>query len=158
MDKNTIFNKTELGKRASFGMGDVTPDEGLVLIFINGKHSVADIITEISNKMNEAKTIECLESMLAKKFIVAGKETSPSPAPISESPRANIRSGIDSKMRSVIETEMIEYIGPMAKVLCADVWKQTTSLNEAITLLKAKLPGDKVEMFIQTINQKIASK
>lgn len=165
MDTNIIFDKTELGRRAAFGMGDVTPDEGLVLIFINGSHSVADIVSEISNKMDEAKALACLESMLAKDFIIAkkgGASASPSaaakPAASTPPPPRNTGGGVDPKMRSIIETEMVEYVGPMAKILCADIWKQTASLNEAITLLKAKLPSDKVDVFVQTINQKIASK
>lgn len=148
MNIKTVFIKTESGRKALLQRGAVASRERLVLVFVDGKNTVESLIESLSTQMSFKEVVAYLDVLQQKGFVVglSGKTDS--------GPNVELNNNI----KKLLETEMIEFIGPMAKIICADVWEQTNDFKMATQLLVNSLPQDKVLEFRQRVSQKMSKK
>lgn len=152
MDTNKIYTKSEKGnqvlrKRA----GTLDSQERLVLLYVCGKSTNESIIESLSSRMSITEIIHCFEALEAKGLIIDTKKSPESNTQHRSSDR------LDAETKRIIEVEMLEYIGPMAKIICADVWKKTNELETAIRLLSSNLPSkENVEAFRLRVLQRLS--
>ncbi len=69
--------------------------------------------------------------------ILAQIEARPAPAPATGTPAAP---RLDRETRAVIEEELTEIIGPIAGLLCKDIWNAVTTVDAALAALGRELP------------------
>jgi len=59
-------------------------------------------------------------------------------------------------IKTVIERELTEIIGPISAVLCQDVWSSVTTLDQALTALSRELPDPgQAEEFRQNVLKRL---
>lgn len=153
MDTNQVYTKSEKGKQALRETGALDSQERLFLLYVSGTRTNGAIIENLSSRMSIAEAIQCFERLESKGFILGTDRSFASGSQPTERGRH-----IDMETKKFIETEMIEYIGPMAKIICADIWKKTDELETAIELLSSSLPdNESVEAFTLSVLQRNSS-
>lgn len=56
------------------------------------------------------------------------------------------------RTRKILEEELVEFLGPMAVILCDEVWSTAKSLDEALSILSQELSGpDQADRFWRNV-------
>lgn len=151
MDTEKICVRSDKGARALRKGSGLSSQELLVLVFVNGKNKNATIIEQLASRISVTEIVGCLESLEVKGFIVDREVDISSSQSANQLPLGN---QLNNEIKKLIEVEITEFIGPMAKIVCADVWKKTNELETALQLLSVNLPRDKVDAFKFNVIQK----
>ncbi|MDG4553880.1 MAG: hypothetical protein P9E24_06490 [Candidatus Competibacter sp.] len=65
---------------------------------------------------------------------------------------------LTDQTKSMLEQELMEFIGPMAAILCEEAWESATDLETALTILSRELPDAKqVTRFRQNILKRLSA-
>jgi len=59
--------------------------------------------------------------------------------------------GLSDKAKAVLEQELVEFIGPMAAIICGETWNSVDELEAALEILSRELPDPgQVVRFVRT--------
>lgn len=138
MDKATVFSKSAKGRDVvQSGSRDLSMNERRLLIMIDGKMSVATLHQQCAFCSEIEGT---LERLLANGYItapgVAASAASSAPPP-----------ALSAQAKSVIEEELVEFLGPIAALLCEEELAQATSIDTVLAKLSAQLDAQQAKQF-----------
>jgi len=73
-------------------------------------------------------------------------------------PPGEPRSGrMTEQVKAVVEQELMEFIGPMAMIVCEEVWNAVNSLDTALDALSRELPDPgQIARFRQNVLKRLA--
>ncbi|QQS54302.1 MAG: hypothetical protein IPM89_16245 [Candidatus Competibacteraceae bacterium] len=64
---------------------------------------------------------------------------------------------LSDRVKSVLEQELMEFIGPMAAILCEEAWESAMDLDTALTILCRELTGaGQVTRFRQNVLKRLS--
>lgn len=139
------FTKTDAGRHAlEIRDGSLRIRERRVLIMIDGYRTLEDISKRIPPTIDLGKTIQHL---LSSGFITAlnGKMVHFEDGQDTESIVTNEHvidatiTTLTDLQRQVLEQELIEFLGPMATLVCAELWSINPNYDQALSRLAAEI-------------------
>lgn len=150
MDINTVFVKTTKGQTVLTEHGkELTAQERYVFVLIDGVRTVGNMIDQLTF-MNHKDIVDCVYVLLTKELIAQYDKNN------SKNQRGNIGIPINQKTKQIIEAEMINYLGPLAALICDEVWAKTNDLRTALFMLKSEFSSvEQGEEFIEKVREKL---
>lgn len=145
MNTTTIFSKTEKGSAALREEGALGQTERLILVFIDGKKTVEDVISALGSRIDFKAALDSLKLLEQQGYISEAVSGAGDDVIV-----------LNGNMQQQLEEQMIEFLGPMAKIICEDVFKNTSDFASALSQLMDNLPKDKVAEFNERITKIIA--
>lgn len=80
-----------------------------------------------------------------------GEETSPSTEAVATS-NSDVASLMSEAQQQIIEQTMAKFVGPLAGMICGNVFQQTTELSTVLTMLSEQMPDSILaEQFMQEV-------
>lgn len=78
--------------------------------------------------------------------------------PVPPEPPSEPRSGrMTEQIKTIVEQELMEFIGPMAMIVCEEVWNAVNSLDTALDALSRELPDPgQIARFRQNVLKRLA--
>ncbi len=149
MDDAIVLVKSAKGRDAISGSSrEISLNERRILIMIDGKRTVGELMRSASFLNNLAATLERLfQAGYAIRADAAGATSSPDP-----------QGGgtLSAHARTVVEEELVEFLGPIAGLLCDEVLPAAGSLEQALLALSKQLDADQARQFRQKVVDRLA--
>lgn len=147
MKSQARFTKTSAGRHAlEVRDGRLKVRERRVLIMIDGQRTLEEISARLPPTLDLGKIIQYLQdSGLIAAMNNVGVQfnnqaaKSPTVAPEHILHSNDTEQKLTDVQRQILEQELIEFIGPMASLICSEVWASQPSYDQALNSLAAEI-------------------
>lgn len=149
MNINTVFIKTPEGQSMlAEHTKELTAKERYVFVLIDGVRTIGNIIDQLTF-MNHKDIVDCAYVLLTKELIAESNTKE-------ETAGNNIGIPLNQQSKQILEAEMINYLGPLAALICDEVWAKTNDLRTAMFMLKSEFSSpEQGEEFIRKVKAKL---
>jgi hypothetical protein len=154
MDRSIVFVKSAKGQNAiKTNSREISMNDRHILIMVDGKRTVDNLIKEAAVFHEIEATIERLYQS---GYIVpfGSPESAPVASPSSQGAAA--RGALPKEVKAIIEGELVEFLGPIASLLCEEALEKAGSVDEALSALASQLDAQQAKQFKQKVMDRLA--
>lgn len=153
MDRSAVLVKSAKGQDAiKTNSREISMNDRHILIMVDGKRSVETLLQDAAIFRDVEATLERLYQ--AGYIDLIG---SPGHVAASATPGQGATPGgaLTREMKVLIEQELVEFLGPIASLLCEETLAKAGSLEEALSSLGSEMDAQQAKQFRQKVVQKL---
>lgn len=150
MDQSAVFVKSAKGRDAiKTSSREISMHDRQILIMVDGKRNVATLL-------KDAAIFREVEATLARLF-EAGYIDPVSSAPGAvPRPAAAPAGALSRETKALIEQELVEFLGPIASLLCEETLATAKSLDQALSALGSQMDAQQAAQFKKKVAERLA--
>jgi hypothetical protein len=154
MDKSAVFVKSAKGQDAiKTNSREISMNDRHILIMVDGKHSVETLLKDAAIFRDVEATLERLYET-GYIDLIGGPVSSTSAA--GPRPMATSGAALSRETKALIEQELVEFLGPIASLLCEEALASAKSLDEALSTLGSQMDAPQAKQFKQKVFERLA--
>lgn len=154
MDQSAVFVKSAKGRDAiKTSSREISMHDRQILIMVDGKRNVATLL-------KDAAIFREVEATLARLFeagyidpVGGAVSSAPGAAP---RPAAAPAGALSRETKALIEQELVEFLGPVASLLCEETLATAKSLDEALSALGSQMDAQQATQFKRKVAERLA--
>ncbi len=154
MDKTAVFVKSAKGQDAiKTNSREISMNDRHILIMVDGKRNIETLL-------KDAAIFRDVEATLTRLFEsgyidpLGGATSAAAGAP--QRPAAAAGGALSRETKALIEQELVEFLGPIASLLCEETLATAKSLDEALSALGAQLDPQQAGQFKKKVAERLA--
>lgn len=152
MDKTAVFVKSAKGQGAiKANSREISMNDRHILIMVDGKRNVETLLKDAAIFRDVEAT---LDRLYQSGYIdpIGGAERSTPGATPAPTPGG----ALSRETKALIEQELVEFLGPIASLLCEETLASAGSLDEALSALGSQLDAQQAKQFKQKVVERMA--
>ncbi|MDI6747471.1 MAG: hypothetical protein QMD17_10025 [Rhodocyclaceae bacterium] len=154
MEKSAVFVKSAKGQDAiKTHSREISMNDRHILIMVDGKRNVETLLKDAAIFRDVEAT---LERLFEAGYIdpIGGAVSRASAA----APRAAAAPGgaLNRETKALIEQELVEFLGPIASLLCEETLATAKSLDEALSALGSQMDPQQAVQFKKKVAERLA--
>lgn len=154
MDKSAVFVKSAKGQdEIKTNSREISMNDRHILIMVDGKRSVETLLKAAAFLRDVEATLDRLyQSGYIDPIGGAGRST------LGATPGQGATPGgaLSRETKALIEQELVEFLGPIASLLCEETLATAGSLGEALSALGSQLDALQAKQFKQKVVERMA--
>lgn len=154
MDRSAVFVKSTKGQDViKTNSREIPMNDRHILIMVDGKRNVETLLKDAAIFRDVEATLERLYESGYIDAVGGPASRAPGAAP---RPAAASGGALSRETKALIEQELVEFLGPIASLLCEESLATAKSLDEALSALGSQMDAQQAKQFKQKVVERLA--